>query len=134
MKSHEWDIRHLIRSTFLRFLIAGGVNTLFGFLVYTAFIFVGVRVWIALICSTVVGIAFNFLTTGGYAFRDLSPGRVPKFIICYVVIFGTNLELITVLMPVLHDKILVQMILAPPLAVLSYYLLARFVFFRKLSL
>ena len=121
----------VIKSTFLRFLIAGGLNTLFGFAVYTGLILLGVPLWAALIFSTLAGIAFNFITTGGYAFRDLSYARLPRFVICYFLVFGANFGLITVCTGFLHDKILAQLILAPFIAVFSYFLLARFVFLRK---
>ena len=121
----------MIKSSFLRFLIAGCLNTLFGFLVYSGLILAGAPVWLALAGSTVVGTFFNFFTTGGYVFRDLSLARLPRFLACYILVFGVNLELIGAMTHLLGDKILAQGVLALPMAGLSYFLMARFVFSKN---
>ena len=56
----------LQQSRMLRFVLAGGINTLFGFLVYTLTIVSGAVAWIAILVGMLAGTAFNFLTTGGY--------------------------------------------------------------------
>lgn len=124
-------LRTLRGNRFLRFLVAGAVNTLFGFLVYSAAILFGAAVWLALLCGLVCGTVFNFLTTGGYAFRDLGLGRVPRFVLCYLLIYLLNLRLIEWLSLWVGNPILAQGILTPPVAVLAYVLMARFVFLQK---
>lgn len=119
------------RNRFVRFLIAGGINTLFGFVVYSVFIVAGVAVWLALLAGMLFGAMFNFFTTGGYAFRELSLSRFPRFVICHLFIYGINLTLIELVSTWLSNKILSQAILIFPMAMLSYFLLARFVFFTK---
>ena len=84
-------MRHLVRYTFIRFLIAGAANTLFGWVVYSIAILSGLEPWAALICGTVMGIAFNFCSIGGYAFRQLTLRYFPRFIASYVFIYMTNL-------------------------------------------
>lgn len=118
----------LSNSRSMRFLISGGVNTLFGFMVYSVFILAGSAVWFALISGTVIGAFFNFLTIGGYAFRDLSLDRVPRFLLCYALVYGINLQALEWLSAAVTDKILSQSILVLPIAALSYLLMARFVF------
>src|ERR1700758_4902300 len=68
----------LAEPQFLRFLVAGGVNTLFGFGVNIAVMLAGCPVWLSMLVGTVAGVAFNFFTHGGYAFRDLSARRLPR--------------------------------------------------------
>lgn len=118
----------LSNSRSMRFLISGGVNTLFGFMVYSVFILAGAAVWLALISGTVIGALFNFLTIGGYVFHDLSLDRVPRFLLCYALVYGINLQALEWLSTVVADKILSQAILVLPIAALSYLLMARFVF------
>jgi putative flippase GtrA len=122
---------NLRRNRFMRFLIAGGINTLFGFAVFSVAIIAGAAVWLALSASTIAGTGFNFFTTGGYVFRELSLSRFPRFIIFYLLVYGINLGLIELLSMWLSDKILTQFILIFPMAVLSYFLMARFVFPKK---
>ncbi len=113
---------------FIRFLIAGVLNTLFGFLIYSALIIAGVPVSIALLGSTVVGTFFNFVTTGKYVFRDLTPARLPRFLLCYLLVYCVNLMLIALLMKWIGSKILAQALLALPIALISYTLMARIVY------
>ena len=45
--------------------------------------------------GTVAGIAFNFFTLGGYAFRDLSPRSIPRFVLGYAFVYVATLWLPT---------------------------------------
>lgn len=118
----------LRKSRLLRFLVAGGVNTLFGYAVYGAGIVLGTPVWAALLIGMVAGTVFNFFTTGGYAFRQLALRRYPRFVVCYLLVYAVNLALIAGLSAWIADKLLVQAVLLVPLALLSYALMARLVF------
>jgi len=119
------------RNRFMRFLVAGGVNTLFGFTVYSICIVSGMAVWVALLAGMLSGTVFNFLTTGGYVFRELSLPRFPRFVICYLIVYGINYMLIELISIWLSNKILSQAIITFPLALLSYFLMVRFVFPSK---
>ena len=119
------------RNEFIRFLVAGGVNTLFGFAVYSACILAGLSVWLSLLTGMLAGTVFNFFTTGGYAFRQLSLGRFPRFVACYLFIYGLNLVLIDMLSAWMDSKIVAQAIITIPMALLSYYLMSRWVFFSR---
>lgn len=121
-------IRHLRNSTLMRFVLAGAINTLFGFLVYSAAILVGAAVWLALLTGICAGVAFNFLTTGGYVFRDLSPKRFPGFLLTYAFIYLLNLGLIALLSRWIANPIWAQAIVTLPMAWISYVLMARWVF------
>ena len=126
----RWIAQHLQRSTFLRFLVAGGINTLFGFVVYGAGILAGAPVWLALLIGMVAGTIFNFVTTGGYAFRQMRIDRYPRFVLCYLVLYGLNLVLIQWLSQWIANALAVQAVLLAPVALLSYFMMARLVFNR----
>jgi putative flippase GtrA len=122
---------NLSENRFMRFLVAGGVNTLFGFAVYSAFILAGIPVWLALLIGTLCGTVFNFITTGGYVFREMVLARFPRFTICYLLVYGINYVLIELISTGLNSEILSQAILLPLMALLSYFLMGRFVFSSK---
>jgi putative flippase GtrA len=122
-----------INNTYLRFLIAGGFNTLFGWLCYTAAILLGAAPWLALIVSTLTGIAFNFITLGAYAFQRLGLDRFPRFVLSYGAIYTTNLICLKALRPWVESPILGQLILTIPLAILSYILLSKLVFHNRIA-
>ncbi len=121
----------VIEKKFGRFLKAGVVNTIFGISVYSVCIFFDIVVWLALFISMIFGIAFNFLTFGSYAFRALSFGRLPRFVMCYLFIYVINLISLIVISIWLNNKILSQIIISIPLALVSYYFMNRFVFCKK---
>lgn len=114
--------------TFVRFLIAGVLNTLFGFAAYSLAILAGLEIWLALLAGVAAGLVFNFVTTGGYVFRDLSPSRFPKFVACYILVYLANFGLIKLLAPWVPHPILAQAIVTFPAALASYWLMSRWVF------
>jgi putative flippase GtrA len=116
------------RKRFVRFLAAGALNTLFGFAVYSVSILLGSPVWTALLIANIAGVAFNFVTTGGYAFRSLLMRRFPRFAAAYLGLYLLNWKLIDWLANWVPGAIVAQAILTVPLALVSYFVMARFVF------
>ena len=122
------NLTGLLKIRLLRFLVAGAANTLFGFAIYCAALFVGLPVWAALLVGTVAGTLFNFVTTAGYVFQQLTLSRLPRFLFCYALVYVVNLGLIRVLFLWLHDEKLSQLVLVFPVALFSYALMSRLVF------
>jgi putative flippase GtrA len=87
--------------------------------------------WLALLLARVVGTIFNFFTTGGFVFRLLSFNRFPRFVACHLFVYGINLLLMDVASIFIYNKIISQTIISIPLALLSYFLMNRFVFYQK---
>ncbi|MBC7621518.1 MAG: GtrA family protein [Candidatus Saccharibacteria bacterium] len=112
----------------MRFLIAGGANTLFGFVIYSISILAGLLVWEALLVGVLAGLGFNFVTTGGYVFRDLTGRRFLRFTGAYVLIYLVNLGLVVLLSEWMDSAILIQAIITIPMALGSYLLMSKFVF------
>jgi putative flippase GtrA len=120
--------RVLERHAAARFVIAGMANTVFGFLVYSAAVLAKAPVWAALLAGVLAGIVFNYVTIGGYAFRQLSWKNFPRFVLCYVAVYLINLGLITLLSRIGTGLIAAQAVITVPLAAFSY-LMMRFVVF-----
>ncbi|MEK8046869.1 GtrA family protein [Ideonella margarita] len=115
----------------LRFLLAGAANTGFGLLVYALTLQAGAADWVALLLGLVMGVIFNFLSMGGYAFRDLSWARAPRFVLAYALLYAVNLLLLRALNTWLGSPLLAQVLLTPLMAGLSYLMLSRWVFTRQ---
>lgn len=113
---------------FPRFIAVGVLNSLFGFCAYSVCILLGLPPWAALIAGNVAGIGFNFLTTGGLVFADLSRRRFPRFVLSYLALYLLNLGLAHEIIPLVGGPIACQALLTPPLACLSFLLMSRFVF------
>ncbi len=121
--------RKLFDPKFIRFLLVGGLNSLFGFTIFSAIIYFGGQTWHAILGGNIAGIAFNFLTIGGVVFRDLGPRRIPRFLLTYLGLFAINYECIRLLIGIsTFSVITVQAFLTLPLAVLSYLIMSKFVF------
>lgn len=118
----------MLERQFVRFVLAGLANTAFGLAVYSAAAFLGLATWAALLAGMLAGLAFNFVTLGGYAFRDLSLQRLPRFVGCYAATYLLNLGAIHALGALIADRIVCQVVLTPPMAVFSYLCLSRLVF------
>ena len=118
------------QSRFLRFVAAGVANTLFGFAAYSGLIVAGTPVWLALFVAMLFGMMFNFFSTGGFVFGNRDLKRIPRFVICYGVIYAANLASVEAVMACCAPgrKIIAQAIVTLPASLLSYYLLKTFVF------
>ncbi len=126
-------MQRLFSSTLVRFLFAGGLNTLFGLAVYTGLALTPLPTWLVLIATNVAGLVFNFITTGGLVFRDLGMERVPRFIVCYCVILATYWALLEWLSPLLGGRIGAMAVIIAPMTAATFLLQSRFVF-RKAAL
>jgi len=104
------------------------LNTMFGWALYALTVYLGVVPWLALIISTVLGVAFNFFTLGGYAFRDLSKQRLPRYLAAYGLLYICNVISLEVLRGWVPSPIWAQLVLAPVMACLSFLMMSRWVF------
>ena len=118
----------------LRFFIIGGVNTVFGYSAYAAFLFVGFHYAAAAFLGTIVGVIFNFFTTGRFVFEQVARGGLlVRFVAVYAVVYGANVVALTGLQQVVigsyrFDPYVAGIVLLVPNALLSYLLMRRFVF------
>lgn len=111
---------------FIGFLIAGGINTLFGYGVYSAQVLLGIVPHIAVVISTVIGVLFNFLTTST-VFRSRDLRKLPRFLAVYAAMMGLNILLLDIAMRVGLGPLLAQALILPIFA-LTFLAMRRFVF------
>jgi putative flippase GtrA len=117
-----------IERRFIKFLLVGVLNTLFGLGIYALLIWLGWPIWGALIGGNIAGIVFNFFTTGHLIFADVALSRLPRFIAAYLACYLANYMAIRALLGIGLGAIGAQAILTPAVALLSYYLMSRHVF------
>ncbi len=80
-----------IRNKFVRFIFVGGLNTLFGVGMYCLMIFLGLPyVWATLV-SQILGVLFNFMTTGTLVFENNDPRLIFRFVLNYVFTYFINI-------------------------------------------
>jgi putative flippase GtrA len=122
--------RAALRHQFLRFLAVGVLNTLFGYAIFLAALWLSGRSLLALVIATIIGVAFNFFSIGSVVFRSTERRLIWRFVAVYGVIFCVNALALRGLEIAGFGAALAQALLAPAMAALSYFLNKRWVFPR----
>lgn len=128
MSKFNITYKELANNKFIRFLVVGGINTLFGYSVFAIFIYLGFHYTIASFLSTVIGVLFNFKTLGKLVFKNNSNALIFKFFVVYAITYVINISLLRVLKTLGINMYIAGAILILPLAVLSFLLNKKFVF------
>jgi putative flippase GtrA len=107
---------------FAKFLVVGAVNTLFGYSVFAGLVLAGMAPMPALVITYVVGILFNYFTTGRYVFGHAGAGALLRFIAAYGVIYLFNVALYRAVEALGAGPLLAQALCLPVVAVFSFVL------------
>lgn len=121
-------IRKLWAVRFLRFLVIGGINTAFGFSVYTVAILLGLHFAIAGLLSTVLGVLFNFKTSGKLVFDSHDNKLIFRFFAVYAVQYAFGVFVVWALVLAGLPKIAAGAVLLVPAAIFAFALQRKFVF------
>ncbi len=113
---------------FLRFLIVGGINTLFGYSVFALLLYLNLHYALASFISTCVGILFNFNTIGRFVFQKNEQTRLIKFLLVYAIVYLLQIGLLKLMTVLTINLYLGSLFILLPLASLAYWLNKKFVF------
>ena len=113
---------HLARMA--RFLVAGVVNTAFGYAVYAGLVAAGLGPQAALAIQFVVGVGWNFTTHGRFVFGVRGIGLLPPYALSYLAIYLCNAGLLHELMSAGLDAYAAQATALVPMVILSYVLVS----------
>jgi putative flippase GtrA len=123
--------QRLIPNKFIRFLFVGGLNTAFGMAVYCLCIFVGIPYFVATLVSNVLGVCFNFVTTGNIVFENGDPRLILRFVLCYVAVYLINTAVVRLLILWGVNDYWAGIVATPVAGVCSFFLLKSFVYRKK---
>ena len=119
----------MLRDQLIKFLFVGVINTIFGYSLFALLIFIGLHYTIAVFIGTIIGIAFNFKTTGKYVFNNTDNTLFFYFIGVYVFIYFFNIISLWLLQKIgVTNMYVAGAILILPAAVISFVLNRTFVF------
>jgi putative flippase GtrA len=79
-----------IKNKFVRFIFVGIINTVFGYGMFIFFIWTGLHYAFALLFSQILGMLFNYKTTGYLVFESRSNRLILRFILVYGVMYFIN--------------------------------------------
>jgi putative flippase GtrA len=117
-----------LQNQFIRFILASGANTLFGFFCFSLFIFLGFYYPLAVFFSTICGVLFNFKTIGRFVFLNNNNRLIVRFIGVYLTTYLLFTAGIGILIRLNTNTYVAGAILILPIGVTSYLLNKRFVF------
>jgi putative flippase GtrA len=118
----------LTQSPFLRFLIVGVINTVFGYSVFALLVLAGLHYALAVGIATIAGVFFNFKTIGALVFRNQNNRRIFRFIGVYLVVYGINVLVIRFATAMGIEVLIAGAVAIFPVALLSYTMNRIFVF------
>jgi putative flippase GtrA len=110
------------------FVLVGFFNTAFGYVSYASMVYLGLPLWLAVACATVVALLFNFVSYGSLIFANTSVRCLPRFVLLYAAIGFVNNCLLQALTEASIGPFLAQALILPLLALLGYCGMKVFVF------
>lgn len=116
------------RDQFIKFLFVGGLNTAFGYSAYAVLIYLGIHYSLAALMATILGVLFNFKTTGRLVFRNRDNRLLAKFIGVYAIIYAINTASLGVFNLFKADMYLAGAVMLLPMAAVAFVLNKIFVF------
>lgn len=112
----------------VKFILVGMVNTVFGYSVFAILFLITDLHNVSVIAATIIGIIFNFFTTGRIVFGNKSLRALLPFVLAYGVALGLNLLVLNGLLWAGVPVLLGQALSLPVVVIVSYLINARFVF------
>lgn len=80
------------KKSFSLFMLIGGINTLFGYLIFAVLIYLHFHYLIASTLAFMLGVVFNFFTTGKIVFDTLEMKLIGKFVGVYILLYLLNIS------------------------------------------
>ncbi len=116
---------------FTKFLFVGALNTIFGYSVFALFNFLNFHYTLSTLLATIIGVLFNFKTTGVIVFKNGNNRLLLRFVSIYTLMYLiTILELKMFVLLNLTNMYVNYAIVLLPNAMISYFLMKRTVFIK----
>jgi len=123
-------VRRLWAITIIRFLVVGGINTVFGYFVFALFILLKLNYVSANLIAYSCSILFNFKMHGMISFGVKSNWLIFRFVGVSLFIYLINIGLLKIFKINDVNVLVAQAVLVFPLAFISFLLNSKFVFKR----
>lgn len=111
-----------IQKQFIIFLFVGAMNTAFGYSIFAFFIFMKIPYYLALLFAALLGLIFNFTTTGRIVFKNNRFNIFYKFIIISALLYFLHIILIKIINKNINNFYISGLLTMSFTAILSFYL------------
>jgi putative flippase GtrA len=126
------ELGRLVRDRELRrfalFLAVGLLNTGVGYILFVLLHALGAGPALAVIGATILGLLFNFVSTGRIVFASAGLHLLPRFIGVYAVQCAANIVLLHLLVRFGVPLLVAEALILAALAVATFFAMRRFVF------
>lgn len=112
----------------IRFYIAGAINTLLSYCIFSALIYLGIVYWLAVIICYALGLVINYKTIKSIAFNDSSKQSLRNFFFIFCGTCLLNIGSLKVLIDLGINAYVAAWIVVIPISLLSYILNKKYVF------
>jgi putative flippase GtrA len=127
-------MKKIFFNPFLKFLLVGVLNTLFGYLVYSLFVYLIENPYVSVVGATCVAIVFNFKTYGSLVFKSKDNTKIFRFFAIYIGLMAIQSFSIKILAYLgITNAYISGAIVTLPIAALSYFLIRKFVFIKSVQ-
>lgn len=113
-----------------RYYQAGIVNTAVGYGMFAAFVHFGLNIFLAQICSHVLGAVFNYLTYSRHVFRESAPARL-RFTLSYIGNYFAGLLTLWIISHFIFSPYLAGFVTLVIVSLLNYFALKHLVFHKR---
>lgn len=121
-------IRRLWSIPFLRFLVVGGINTVFAYSVFALFILIGLHYVLASLLTLICAVLFNFKTTGTLVFKNRDKRLIFRFFGVYLIYYFMIIGLLRLFDMAGVTPLVAGAIIVLPMAVVTFLLMRKLVF------
>ncbi len=115
----------------IRFNIAGVINTLLSYCIYTSLIYFGIVYWLAVLICYALGLVINYKSIKVLAFSDYKKQSFRNFFFIFCGTCLLNIGLLKILLDLGVNKYISPWIVVIPVSILSYELNKKYVFSLK---
>lgn len=115
---------------FLKFILVSVVNTVFGYLVFALSILIGFHYLFAAMMTTVLGVLFNFQTTGRLVFGSSDNSLIFRFTGSYALSYLLLVAGLAFFNSLGINSYLAGAVLTVPVGIFTYLLQKRYVFVK----
>ncbi len=113
----------------MRFLLAGLVNTGFSYCVYALGLWLGLAYPPANFLAMLAGVFMGFLTQGHFVFRKFEARRFPRFVLTWLLLWGLNILMIAILLPLVGGNPYVAGAIAMVIVVALSFIVQKYLVF-----
>ena len=87
-----------------RFVFVGLINTGVSYCIYALCLYLGMAYPLANLAAMLAGLLMGFLTQGHFVFRRLESRRFPGYVLSWMALWGLNVLLIRLLLPLANGN------------------------------